>query len=229
MTEPFWLDKRERSLAHAPSRLLRRGGWLGVCASTRPSTSAWATGFHGSVQRTLSSTRGSRSTMSVAERPHRVEASVLNQTFLIDPAYRIVKGLGQGAYGCVASAEHIASGESIAIKRVSNVFNKRILTKRALREIKYVKHAYIRLLRHFRGHKNITCLYDLDITNPAAFNEIYLYEELMEADLHAIVRNSCSHRSARASHSRMPTSRASFTRLCAGSSTFTAPTCCIAI
>ena len=47
-----------------------------------------------------------------------------------------------------------------------------------------------RLLRHFRGHKNITCLYDLDIINPLAFNEVYLYEELMEADLHAIVRNA---------------------------------------
>ena len=47
-----------------------------------------------------------------------------------------------------------------------------------------------RLLRHFRGHKNITCLYDLDIINPLAFKEVYLYEELMEADLHAIVRNA---------------------------------------
>mgnify|MGYP000577805149 CR=1 FL=1 len=45
------------------------------------------------------------------------------------------------------------------------------------------------MLRHFRGHKNITCLYDLDITNPQAFNEVYLYEELMEADLHAIIRS----------------------------------------
>ena len=37
----------------------------------------------------------------------------------------------------------------------------------------------------------ITCLYDLDIVfDPVthAFNEVYLYEELMEADLHAIVR-----------------------------------------
>ena len=93
----------------------------------------------------------------------------------------MTKGLGQGAYGSVASAVHIASGESIAIKKVSNVFTKRILTKRALRELK--------LLRHFRGHKNITCLYDLDITNPSAFNEVYLYEELMEADLHAIIRS----------------------------------------
>ncbi|WFD43264.1 mitogen-activated protein kinase [Malassezia psittaci] len=116
-----------------------------------------------------------------ASLPHRVQVTVLNQNFWIDPAYSIRKGLGQGAYGCVASAVHRASGESIAIKRISNVFTKRILTKRALREIK--------LLRHFRGHKNITCLYDLDITNPQAFNEVYLYEELMEADLHAIIRS----------------------------------------
>lgn len=70
--------------------------------------------------------------------PHRVQAQVLSQTFYIDPAYKIVRGLGQGAYGCVASAVHVASGESIAIKKVSNVFTKRILTKRALRELKYV-------------------------------------------------------------------------------------------
>lgn len=44
-----------------------------------------------------------------------------------------------------------------------------------------------RLLRHLRGHKNITCLYDMDIIDPHQFNEVYLYEELMEADLHAIV------------------------------------------
>jgi mitogen-activated protein kinase 7 len=37
----------------------------------------------------------------------------------------------------------------------------------------------------------ITCLYDMDIvfnnTDVHQFNEVYLYEELMEADLHAIV------------------------------------------
>ena len=73
---------------------------------------------------------------SDAQLPHRVQATVLSQTFWVDPAYSITKGLGQGAYGCVASAVHRASGESISIKRISNVFTKRILTKRALREIK---------------------------------------------------------------------------------------------
>ncbi|ETS63666.1 hypothetical protein PaG_01970 [Moesziomyces aphidis] len=113
--------------------------------------------------------------------PQRTPYNVLNQTFLIDNAYEITKDLGQGAYGCVAAATHRGTGESVAIKKITNVFTKKILTKRALREIK--------LLRHFRGHKNITCLYDMDIIDPVGFNEVYLYEELMEADLHAIIRS----------------------------------------
>lgn len=37
----------------------------------------------------------------------------------------------------------------------------------------------------------ITCLYDMDIVfgPDGNFDEVYLYEELMEADLHAIVRD----------------------------------------
>lgn len=65
-----------------------------------------------------------------------MQYSVLSQQFQIDPGYAIVRGLGQGAYGCVASAVHKASGENVAIKKITGVFSKRILTKRALREIK---------------------------------------------------------------------------------------------
>ena len=36
----------------------------------------------------------------------------------------------------------------MAIKKVTNVFSKKILAKRALREIK--------LLQHFRGHRNVS-------------------------------------------------------------------------
>lgn len=113
--------------------------------------------------------------------PHRTSYTVLNQTFQVDSSYEVTKELGSGAYGSVAAALHKASGESVAIKKITNVFTKKILAKRALREIK--------LLRHLRGHKNITCLYDMDIIDPVGFNEVYLYEELMEADLHAIVSN----------------------------------------
>ncbi|QRW12774.1 mitogen activated protein kinase [Ceratobasidium sp. AG-Ba] len=117
----------------------------------------------------------------MAAQRHAIQA--LNQQFVIDAEYTFVKELGQGAYGCVLAAKHRRSGEGCAIKKITNIFTKRILTKRCLREIK--------LLHHFRGHKNITCLYDMDIVQDPAgnFNEVYLYEELMEADLHAIIRS----------------------------------------
>ncbi|GAA5920520.1 hypothetical protein JCM1841_003462 [Sporobolomyces salmonicolor] len=106
---------------------------------------------------------------------------VLSEPFLVDSNYEFVKELGQGAYGVVCSAKNKLTGDSIAIKKVTKVFQKKILTKRALRELK--------LLHHFRGHKNITCLYDLDLVDPVGFDSVYLYEECMEADLHAIIRS----------------------------------------
>ncbi|KDQ11969.1 hypothetical protein BOTBODRAFT_34826 [Botryobasidium botryosum FD-172 SS1] len=114
---------------------------------------------------------------------HRHAFTALHQTFVVDKEYAFVKELGQGAYGCVVSAKHMRSGEGCAIKKITNINTKRILTKRCLREIK--------LLHHFRGHKNIICLFDMDIVFDARgnFGEVYLYQELMEADLHAIIRS----------------------------------------
>ncbi|TPX68653.1 hypothetical protein CcCBS67573_g07108 [Chytriomyces confervae] len=87
--------------------------------------------------------------------------------------------LGQGAYGVVCAARHKQTGRDVAIKKVVKVFEKSMLAKRALREIK--------LLRHFHGHQNITGLWDMDISDTVNFNEIYLVQDLMEADLHQII------------------------------------------
>ncbi|EHK98511.1 putative Mitogen-activated protein kinase spm1 [Glarea lozoyensis 74030] len=106
---------------------------------------------------------------------------VFNQDFIVDDRYTVTKELGQGAYGIVCAAKNNDTDEGVAIKKVTNVFSKKILAKRALREIK--------LLQHFRGHRNIACLYDMDIPRPDNFNETYLYEELMECDLAAIIRS----------------------------------------
>ncbi len=46
-----------------------------------------------------------------------------------------------------SAATNGQTGEGVAIKKVTNVFSKKILAKRALREIK--------LLQHFRGHRNV--------------------------------------------------------------------------
>ncbi|KAJ7207878.1 kinase-like domain-containing protein [Mycena pura] len=109
--------------------------------------------------------------------------TALKSTFVVDSEYEFVRELGQGAYGCVVAARHRRSGEGCAIKKITKINTKSILTKRCLREI--------RLMHHFRGHKNITCLYDMDIVMQpnGNFDEVYLYEELMEADLHAIIRS----------------------------------------
>jgi len=106
--------------------------------------------------------------------------TVSHQSFIIDKHLELTRELGRGAYGIVCAAR-CPNSPGVAVKKVTNIFSKKILCKRALREMK--------LLIHFRGHKNITCLYDLDIVNPLKFNEIYLYEELMECDLHQIIRS----------------------------------------
>lgn len=51
------------------------------------------------------------------------------------------------------------TNEGVAIKKVTNVFSKKILAKRALREIK--------LLQHFRGHRNVRLQPFSTWTNPA--------------------------------------------------------------
>jgi len=67
--------------------------------------------------------------------------------------------------GFPSSAADEISGEIVAIKLVTRVFDKIQLAKRALREIT--------LLRHFAGHENITGLIDVDAISPD-FNEMYV-------------------------------------------------------
>ncbi|KAK4700414.1 hypothetical protein P7C70_g5833, partial [Phenoliferia sp. Uapishka_3] len=45
-------------------------------------------------------------------------------------------------------------------------------------------------LHPLHGTPPLTCLYDMDLVDPVGFDSVYLYEELMEADLHAIVRKT---------------------------------------
>ncbi|KAJ3011311.1 Mitogen-activated protein kinase [Thoreauomyces humboldtii] len=100
---------------------------------------------------------------------------------VMERRYKLTRELGQGAYGIVCAATDLQTGTEIAIKKVQKIFEKSILAKRALREIK--------LLRHFNGHENITSMLDMDVTDPQAFTEVYIVQELMEADLHQIIRS----------------------------------------
>lgn len=102
--------------------------------------------------------------------------------FEIDTKYAPIKPIGKGAYGIVCSARNSESGEKIAIKKIANAFENTTDARRTLREI--------RLLRHL-NHENIIGL--KDIMKPAdrrTFNDVYIVYELMDTDLHQIIRSS---------------------------------------
>ncbi|EJD07617.1 kinase-like protein [Fomitiporia mediterranea MF3/22] len=106
--------------------------------------------------------------------------SSFGKVFHVEKRWKMVRDMGSGAYGVVISAADEISGETVAIKLVTRVFEKTSLAKRALREIT--------LLRHFANHENITGLIDVDAISKD-FNEIYLFLEPMEADLHQIIKS----------------------------------------
>ena len=82
----------------------------------------------------------------------------------------------------VASAQDTWTGGLVAIKKIAHAFANATDARRTLREVK--------LLRHLR-HENVVNL--LDVLRPvgglAAFSEVYLVYELMDTDLHQIIRS----------------------------------------
>lgn len=78
-----------------------------------------------------------------------------------------------------SSAIHKPSGQKVAIKKITP-FDHSMFCLRTLREMK--------LLRYF-NHENIISI--LDIQKPRnyeSFNEVYLIQELMETDMHRVIR-----------------------------------------
>ncbi|WVR08352.1 hypothetical protein IAU60_005407 [Kwoniella sp. DSM 27419] len=103
--------------------------------------------------------------------------------FSVGQAYHVVDVIGEGAYGVVASAVHRPSGTNVAIKKVAP-FDHSMFALRTLRELK--------LLKYFAAEgvsENIISV--LDIIRPTSyddFKEVYLVQELMETDLHRVIR-----------------------------------------
>ncbi len=146
--------------------------------------------------------------------------------FLVGSSYQCLDIIGEGAYGVVASALHLASGRKVAIKRITP-FDHSMFCLRTLREIK--------LLRHF-NHENIISI--LDILRPPSlkeFTEVYLVQELMETDLHRVIRTqelSDDHCQYFIYQVGIPTFCVLLLILCrhyVPSKRCTRPTCCIAI
>ncbi|URD96319.1 mitogen-activated protein kinase [Musa troglodytarum] len=92
-----------------------------------------------------------------------------------------LRPIGRGAYGIVCAAANSQTHEEVAIKKIGNAFDNRIDAKRTLREIK--------LLRHM-DHENVIAIKDIiRPPNRENFNDVYIVYELMDSDLHQIIRS----------------------------------------
>lgn len=102
--------------------------------------------------------------------------------FEVDTKYVPMKAIGRGAYGVVCSAVNRETGERVAIKKINDVFGNRMDALRSLRELQ--------LLRHIR-HENVIALRDVMMpSNRSSFTDLYLVYELMDTDLHHIIKSS---------------------------------------
>lgn len=99
-------------------------------------------------------------------------------TFCIPLHLELVKKVGSGAYGCVASFKDNKTGEKTAVKKITNAFDDLIDGKRILREVK--------LLRQL-DHENIIRILDMFPPPGIDFEDIYLVTDLMETDLHRVI------------------------------------------
>ncbi|EEE66333.1 hypothetical protein OsJ_22609 [Oryza sativa Japonica Group] len=94
--------------------------------------------------------------------------------------YQIQEVIGKGSYGVVAAAVDTRTGERVAIKKINDVFEHVSDATRILREIKL-----LRLLRH----PDIVEIKHIMLPpSRREFQDIYVVFELMESDLHQVIR-----------------------------------------
>ena len=81
-----------------------------------------------------------------------------------------------------SSARDDETDEKVAIKKIGNAFDNVVDSRRVLREIK--------LLRHLQ-HENVIAIKDImRPPNKDNFQDVYIVYELMDTDLHQIIRSS---------------------------------------
>ncbi|KAL8202040.1 hypothetical protein R6Q57_011187 [Mikania cordata] len=94
--------------------------------------------------------------------------------------YQVQEVVGKGSYGVVGSATDTHTGEKVAIKKINDVFEHVSDATRILREIKL-----LRLLKH----PDIVEIRHIMLPpSRREFRDIYVVFELMESDLHQVIR-----------------------------------------
>ncbi|KAL0483652.1 extracellular signal-regulated kinase [Acrasis kona] len=125
------------------------------------------------------------------------EVTVQGEKFMIPKRYKIEHLIGRGAYGVVAAATDVTTGDAVAIKKNRNMFSKEgnqesgngiIVSKsrscisqlRILRELK--------VLQHVHRHPCIVSLLDLLMPEDFdSFTDVYIVMELLDTNLRQVL------------------------------------------
>lgn len=99
---------------------------------------------------------------------------------LLADRYSLNQVIGEGAYGVVASATDVTTGEAVAVKRIKRVLDTYPMATRILRELKF--------LRLLRGHENVIEIKDILVpADRDRFNDTFVVFELMPCDLSRVI------------------------------------------
>ncbi|KAG8837960.1 Mitogen-activated protein kinase [Serendipita sp. 400] len=107
------------------------------------------------------------------------------QPYTLDPDYQFITTLPSSSHRLLVAARH-NSGEICSIQKLTAASTDIQKAKAYLKELK--------MLRHLRAHKNILCVYDMDIEagNGSPLMDIYLYTELPRSNLASILNSKKS-------------------------------------
>ena len=94
--------------------------------------------------------------------------------------FTIHEVIGKGSYGVVCSATDNKTGEKVAIKKITDVFEHVSDATRILREVK--------LLRVLKHPDIVEVKHIVLPPNPRDFKDIFVIFELMETDLHQVIK-----------------------------------------
>ncbi|KAF2932255.1 mitogen-activated protein kinase 17 isoform X1 [Oryza sativa Japonica Group] len=122
--------------------------------------------------------------LPVRTEPRRMDPSKKEPDFFTEYGeanrYKVSEVIGKGSYGVVAAAVDTQTGERVAIKKINDVFDHVSDATRILREIKL-----LRLLRH----PDIVEIKHIMLPpSRREFRDIYVIFELMESDLHQVIK-----------------------------------------
>ena len=94
--------------------------------------------------------------------------------------FSIHEVIGKGSYGVVCSATDNKTGEKVAIKKITDVFEHVSDATRILREVK--------LLRVLKHPDIVEVKHIVLPPNPRELKDIFVIFELMETDLHQVIK-----------------------------------------